>query len=56
MNTIIGFFKGKKTYITAAILFTLGGLQAVGYPVPEFVYGLLGAAGLTFSRVGSVKE
>lgn len=40
------FFKGKKTYIAAALTFVAGGLEAVGYPVPEGALLMLAALGL----------
>lgn len=46
MTKIIDFLKGKRTYIVAAVTFTVAGLQAIGYPIPEYVYALLGATGL----------
>jgi hypothetical protein len=55
MNDIIKYLEGKKTYIVAAIVFVLGGLQAIGYPVPEYVYPLLGALGLGTLRAGVSK-
>ena len=55
MSDIFKLLKGKRTYIVAAVTFTLGGLQAVGYPVPEWVYPLLGPAGLTTLRAGLLK-
>lgn len=46
MNKIIDFVRGKRTYIVAGVTFIVGGLQALGYPIPEYVYALLGATGL----------
>lgn len=40
------FLKGKKTYVAAALTFIAGGLQAVGYPVPEGALLMLAALGL----------
>lgn len=46
------FLKGKKTYIIAAITFVVGGLQATGTEIPEWVWPLLAALGITFVRTG----
>ena len=50
MKSLRKFFEGKKTYIVGAIVFVLGGLQALGYPVPEELYALFGALGLITLR------
>ena len=55
MAKIVQFLKGKKSYIVAAVTFVIGGLQAVGYPIPEWVFPLLGAAGLSTLRSGMIK-
>lgn len=55
MGKVLEFLSGKKTYITMLVAFALGGLQAVGYPIPEFVYAMLGALGLAFVRAGIAK-
>lgn len=39
-------FKGKKTYIVAALAAAGAVAQAFGYEVPEYVWILLSAAGL----------
>lgn len=36
------FLDGKKSYLVSAVIFILGGLQALGVPVPEEVYVILG--------------
>ena len=41
---------GKKTYLIALIAALIAAAQALGYPVPEWVYPLLAAAGLTTTR------
>lgn len=40
------FFKGKKTYIVAALSGAAAVATALGYTIPEFVWPLLAAAGL----------
>lgn len=46
MTKILDFVRGKRTYIVAGVTFIMGGLQAIGYPIPEYVFVLLGATGL----------
>lgn len=46
MKSIQTFLQGKKTYITAAAIFVLAGLQAVGVSIPDWVYPILGSLGL----------
>lgn len=50
MADLLKALEGKKTYITAAITAVLAFLQAIGYPIPEYVYALLAALGLTTLR------
>ena len=38
--------RGKKTYIVAALAAAGAVAQALGYEIPEYVFVLLGAAGL----------
>jgi hypothetical protein len=47
---MFGKFKGKKTYIVAALAALSAGAEALGYPVPAWLWPLLGAAGLTTVR------
>jgi hypothetical protein len=42
--------KGKKTYITATLAGAGAVAQALGYPIPEYVFILLGAVGLSSVR------
>jgi len=44
--------KGKKTYITAAVIGIMAALESLGYAIPEFVYPMLGALGLGTLRHG----
>jgi hypothetical protein len=50
MAGIIAWFNGKKTYITAILIGVFACLNALGIVVPEFVYFILTALGLTFVR------
>lgn len=51
MQKIIDALNGKKSYIVAIVVAAIAGAQALGYTVPEWIYVLLGAAGL-----GSVRS
>lgn len=42
--------KGYKTYAVAAIAAALAAAQVLGYPIPESVFVILGALGLTTVR------
>ena len=55
MDKIVKWLDGKKAYITAAITFVCGGLEASGYHIPEYVYAILGGLGLTFIRTAVSK-
>jgi hypothetical protein len=39
-------FAGYRTYVVAFVLFGIGAAQAVGFPIPEEVWMMLGAVGL----------
>lgn len=43
-------FKGKKTYITAAVMVALAAAEFAGVPVPSSVWLLLNGLGLGFLR------
>lgn len=43
---IESFLDGKKTYIVAIVGGILGIITAMGHPIPEYVYVILGALGL----------
>ncbi len=49
------FLDGKKTYIVAFITAGLAVAQVFGIVVPEYIYTLLGAAGLGSLRVAVTK-
>jgi hypothetical protein len=46
MGNVINFINGKKTYIVAALAAAAAVAQVFGYTIPEYVWTLLGAAGL----------
>lgn len=55
MNKVRNFLEGKKSYITAVVIFVVGGLKALGYDVPEGVIEMLFAVlGITI-RLGISK-
>lgn len=43
---MLNFLKGKKTYLVALAAAAAAAAAALGHPVPEWVWPLLGAAGL----------
>lgn len=55
MKKLSNLFQGKKTYITAAVLFVIGGLNANGVEIPAYVYELLGAFGIIAARSAVAK-
>lgn len=40
------WLNGYRTYLSAAAIAAVAVAQAFGYPIPEWVLGVLGAAGL----------
>ena len=56
MKKFLDFLKGKKTYIVALVVGAGAAATALGYTVPEWVYGILGALGLTTLRAGVKKK
>jgi hypothetical protein len=55
MTKLIDFLKGKKTYIIALTAAALAFAQAMGWPIPEYVYVILGACGLATVRAAVAK-
>lgn len=55
MTKLLEILNGKKTYIIMAISFTAAGLEAIGHPIPEFVWPMLGALGLGTLRAAVKK-
>lgn len=47
---------GKKTYLFMAVLFVLGGLEAVGVDVPDAWFVIVAAAGGISLRAGLAKN
>lgn len=56
MKNLLELLNGKKTYIIAIIIGIVAALNALGYVVPEYVYGILGALGLGAVRAGVKKS
>lgn len=50
MNKIIVWLKGKKTYLIAIVTAIIAGVQAMGYTIPEYVYAILAALGISAVR------
>lgn len=48
----MSFLKGYRTYLIGAVIFVLGGLQALGYSIPAEVYTLLSGLGIITLRAG----
>lgn len=46
MTKLFDFVNGKKTYIVAGLAGVAAVAQAFGYTIPEYVWTVLGAAGL----------
>jgi hypothetical protein len=55
MQKLIEFLKGKKTYIIALTAAALAFAQAMGWPIPEYVYVILAACGLGTLRASIPK-
>jgi hypothetical protein len=55
MQKLIEFLKGKKTYIIALAAAGIAFAQAMGWPIPEYVYVILGACGLASVRAAVAK-
>jgi hypothetical protein len=55
MQKLIEFLKGKKTYIIALVAAGIAFAQAMGWPIPEYVYVILGACGLASVRAAVQK-
>ncbi len=55
MIKLIDYLKGKKTYIIALTAAALAFAQAMGWPIPEYVYVILGACGLATVRAAVAK-
>ena len=56
MQKLLEWLEGKKTYITMAALFIIGGLQANGVDVPDWTYAILGAIGLGSLRAAVARK
>jgi hypothetical protein len=50
MQKVVEFLRGKKTYIVALTAAAMAFAQSMGWPVPEYVYVLLGACGIATVR------
>jgi hypothetical protein len=50
---MFGWLAGYRTYISAALIAAVAFANAMGYPVPEWVLPMLGAAGLAGLRAAT---
>lgn len=55
MQKAMEFLAGKKTYIVALVAAGMAFAQAMGYPIPEWVYAMLGAVGISTLRAAVPK-
>ena len=55
MAKFTDWLKGKKTYIIAMLIGLDAAAQAMGYTVPGYIYAILGALGLGFTRAAITK-
>ena len=55
MQSMLSLFEGKKTYIVAIVAAVTAAAQALGIPIPDFVYALEAALGLGALRVAITK-
>jgi len=55
VKNLIGWLKGKKTYIIAVIVGVVGALNYLGIIIPEWIYALLAAIGLGTIRAAISK-
>ena len=56
MTGLFKWLQGKKTYLVVVLTFVVGGMLASGVQIPEWVWALLGAAGLGGLRAGVGKD
>ena len=50
VDSFVAFISGKKTYIVGFLVFTLGGLSALGVEIPSEAYVLLAGLGVMTGR------
>ena len=55
MDKLTALLDGKKTYLVMAGIFVAGGLQALGYELPQWVWTVLGGAGTGALRAAIAK-
>lgn len=55
MTKILNFLDGKKTYLIALVAAATAFADAMGWPIPDFVWPILGALGLASARAGIAK-
>ncbi|WP_457798114.1 hypothetical protein [Methylocystis sp. S23] len=55
MEKLAALLDGKKTYFTVFGIFVAGGLQALGYELPSWVWTMLGGASAGSLRLAIAK-
>jgi hypothetical protein len=55
MEKLAALLDGKKTYLLVLGTFVAGGLQALGYELPSWVWTMLGGAGAGSLRLAIAK-
>ena len=55
MSKLLEWFKGKKAYIAMVALFIMGGLQANGIEMPEWIFPIIAGLGLGTLRAAIKK-
>lgn len=56
MNNVIELLKGKKQYFVAAFVGACAAAEALGYPIPDYVYGIAAAFGIAANRAAITKS
>jgi hypothetical protein len=52
---MLAFLEGKKTYLIAILAAVTAAVQALGYTIPDWAYGIEAALGLGALRVAVTK-
>lgn len=55
MDKLAALLDGKKTYLVVLGTFVAGGLKALGYEVPDWVWAMLTASGAGSLRLAIAK-
>ena len=55
MQKLLDFMKGKKAYAVAVAAAVLAFCEAMGWPIPPYVYALLAALGIATIKAGQAR-